>query len=582
MPITAQLDTGLPGQAAPLEGADESKAAGYVASAGVGFISSLGITGIQKAQAALAGGPMVSQQDAQAKMKAQGYDSTGIPEAGVTQGALDVMMNRQSDLRVNANIAQRANLGGVSRFVTSIVGGAGDPTNLVFGAAGEVVAPLMKGGVALRAATGAAVGGGFTAAQTYGTQALGHGLGDEDQSSMANLRSILFGSVVGGGLHVGFGGKAPILNTPGAADLRDGIIGKIIKTEGGTTVDTGGLTRFGISEKAHPDVDIANLTPTDAAKIIKTDYWDKIDGEKLPAELQHTALDAAVNQGVDKANQWIKESGGDPEKFNQLREEHYRSLAAQNPAKYGKFLDGWLNRLKNVAQEPLLAPEQAPRIKSVDQMGANVDELPADTRMAAGQTAVAQFLADDNVNVEPVINKSLEEIWGVKPDTAEDPTGMNVRGINEGDKDVLPLSMEDVRRLQGDDTDLSKSIPQPGRALVSSNDNDRIALVREANAAKVEEVPKSEATGPLTSEAKAAVGEAVKEAEAFKGHTQAPFEPDPEATPAQNAAAKLEYDAEATDFDKEMAAHDETIKAHEEFAKSVEAAVRCGTELGVE
>ena len=529
---------------------------------------------------------MVSQKDAQAKMKAQGYDGADIPEAGVTSGALDVMMSRQSDIRVNASIAQRANLGGVTRFVTSILGALPDPSNVALMA----IAPELKipelavasraGNIAIRGATGAAEGSAFVGASVGANKALRPYTGDADSNSLDDLRSIIFGGVVGGGLHVGFGGKAPVLNTPGAADLRDGIIGQVLKTEGGTTFDTGGLTKFGISEKAHPDVDIASLTQGDAAKIIKTDYWDKIGGENLPAEMQHTALDAAVNQGVSNAKKWIEESGGDSEKFNQLREDHYRGLAKANPAKYGQYLDGWLNRLKNVAQEPLLAPEQAPRIRSVDQMGANVDALPADTRVAALQTAATQFLADDHVNVEPVINKSLEEIYGVKPNSDEDP-GMNVRGINEGDKDVMPLSAEDVRRLQGDNTDLSEAIPQPGRALVSANDNARIAAVREATAQKVE-APKSDTVGPLTTEAKAAAGDAVKEAEAFKGHTQAPFEADPEATPAQNKTAKEEYDAEATEFEKEMAAHDKTIKAHDEFAKGVEAAVRCGTQLGVD
>lgn len=733
MPITAQLDQGTPGSPLPLEGDDESKYTGFIATANNALTAGLGTTLEQRGIAALVGGPQVSQADAQAKMKAQGYDSSSIPAGGVTQGALDIMMKRQSDIAVNNSVASRANLGGASRFAASIVGSIPDPVNLAFGLAGKVVAPLVAGGRVVRAVGGAVEGAVVGGAQTYGAQAVGHGLGDQDQSSMDNLRTVLFGAALGGGLHVGFGGKTPVVkDTPGSTDLREQIISQVAKAEDSTgtgiiTHDTGGLTKFGISQKAHPDVDIANLTQEKAAAIFKSDYWDKINGDTLPANVQHTAMDAAVNQGVENANKWLKESGGDPEKFNQLRADDYNRLAKADPAKYGKYLNGWLKRLENVANEPVLAQGSAPRIASVDTMGENVDQLPADTRNAALETAVNQFKVDDDVNVEQVINKSLEEHYGVKPDTDFDPTGetparapesytteevaaahnidideVNYRdseyvkridiGNNPGDvpftrrtiyvnpKQIERLgggnvSKEDVtihelghalageyglndteartplrkeinaaakdfepqvaqpathavkprervanaisqwlkhpeerykypelsarlapaeeqvksyrlsraQEMQGADTDLTKAIPQAGRALVTSADTDRIAGVKAsiAESKPVIAASAAEKDSPLVAEAKSTMQDAVKEAETFHANTIGPFVPDEKLTPEQNAAAQAEHDAPQTEFEKEMADHDEAIAAHNEFAKGVEAAVRCASSMGV-
>lgn len=603
MPITAQLDTGIPGAPLPLEGDDESKSAGLVSAATAAFTGSLGVTMIQKAQAALAGGPQVTQADAMAKMKAQGYDSTGIPVGGVTQGALDVMMARQSDIKVNESIAGRANLSGASRFAASLVGTLPDPSNLVFGAAGKLIAPAIEGGLAVRAIGGAAEGAAYTAAQTYGTQAVGKGLGDTDQSSLDNLRTVLFGSVLGGGLHASFGGRAPVVSeNPGLPDLRADIFKSVAKAEDATgtgiiTHDTGGLTKFGISQHAHPDVDIANLTQDGAAKILKSDYWDKIDGDKLPANIQHTAMDAAVNQGVENSKKWLAESGGDPEKFNQLRADHYNTLAKENPAKYGQYLNGWLKRLENVANEPILAQDSAPRIQSVDTMASNVDQLPPETRNAALETAVNQFKMDDDVNVDQVINKSLEEHYGIKPDSNYDPTGgdgdssfrASAGGIaDEHARDVSSLEAEaysraDPRRFQGADTDMSKAIPVPGRGLVNSGDLDRIKAIKSSIEESSVKAPKAgTAEGPLTADAKATMTDAVKEAEAFHDSTRGPYVADEKLTPTQNKAAQMEHEEPQTAFEKEMADHDEAIAAHEDFANSIEAAVRCAANLGVE
>ena len=69
--------------------------------------------------------------------------------------------------------------------------------------------------------------------------------------------------------------------------------------EGGSSrvSDQGGLTRFGISQRAHPDLDIENLTRAQAEDIYRRDYWDAMHCEQLPPMLALVVFDAAVNQG---------------------------------------------------------------------------------------------------------------------------------------------------------------------------------------------------------------------------------------------------------------------------------------------
>ena len=73
--------------------------------------------------------------------------------------------------------------------------------------------------------------------------------------------------------------------------------------EGGSRVisDTGGTTKFGISSKAHPGVDIEHLTRKDAERIYHESYWEPIHGDALPPMLAFIVFDAAVNIGVKAA-----------------------------------------------------------------------------------------------------------------------------------------------------------------------------------------------------------------------------------------------------------------------------------------
>jgi hypothetical protein len=142
---------------------------------------------------------------------------------------------------------------------------------------------------------------------------------------------------------------------PSAAPTADASIKNVLRREGGYVndpADRGGETKFGISKKSYPNLDIKNLTETEASNIYKRDYWDKINADQLPANIREMAFDAAVNQGVNWTKSALQQSGNDPQKFLQLRRERYREIAQKDPSQ-GKFLTGWMNRLSEFSMSPV-------------------------------------------------------------------------------------------------------------------------------------------------------------------------------------------------------------------------------------
>lgn len=112
--------------------------------------------------------------------------------------------------------------------------------------------------------------------------------------------------------------------------------------------DRGGETNFGISKRANPDIDIANLTREKAQDIYKQRYWDAIDADSLPPNLRLVALDTAVNMGVPTAIEMIDNSNGTPESVLAQRADRYKQIIQRDPSQ-AKFANGWSNRLADLA-----------------------------------------------------------------------------------------------------------------------------------------------------------------------------------------------------------------------------------------
>lgn len=83
----------------------------------------------------------------------------------------------------------------------------------------------------------------------------------------------------------------------------------VIGHEGGYSknpADPGGETKYGISKRAYPNLDIGGLTLDGAKRIYKSDYWDKLQLDSADPGLALIAFDAAVNNGVGAATKWLQ------------------------------------------------------------------------------------------------------------------------------------------------------------------------------------------------------------------------------------------------------------------------------------
>lgn len=84
---------------------------------------------------------------------------------------------------------------------------------------------------------------------------------------------------------------------------------KVIGHEGGyvdNPNDPGGETKYGISARTYPGVDIKSLTMADAKTIYKRDYWDACQCDQLPGWARFQVFDAAVNSGATQASRWLQ------------------------------------------------------------------------------------------------------------------------------------------------------------------------------------------------------------------------------------------------------------------------------------
>lgn len=80
----------------------------------------------------------------------------------------------------------------------------------------------------------------------------------------------------------------------------------IQEQEGGGRVhshpeDPGGTTKWGISQRAFPEVRIAELTEQEAKSLFRVHYWIPCHCDELPSYIAVMLADSAFNQGVKPA-----------------------------------------------------------------------------------------------------------------------------------------------------------------------------------------------------------------------------------------------------------------------------------------
>ena len=152
----------------------------------------------------------------------------------------------------------------------------------------------------------------------------------------------------------------------------------VIQNEGGYVFDKndpGGETKFGISKRSYPALNIKDLTLEEAKKIYYRDYWIKGRFEEISSGSVATQVfDFSVNLGIRASvivlqralrsvGTNVQEDGlMGPQTFSAasnseprcllaaIKSEaagYYRQIVAKNPSQQ-KFLKGWLNRAYRV------------------------------------------------------------------------------------------------------------------------------------------------------------------------------------------------------------------------------------------
>jgi lysozyme family protein len=123
----------------------------------------------------------------------------------------------------------------------------------------------------------------------------------------------------------------------------------VVGVEGGYSndpQDPGGETKYGISRRAYPKLDIKALTLEHARVIYEQDYWNAAGCDRISNPvLAILVFDCAVNQGLSRAVQ-IENIARDPISYQAERALHYASLPT-----FQRFGRGWMRRLFSVLQQ---------------------------------------------------------------------------------------------------------------------------------------------------------------------------------------------------------------------------------------
>ena len=137
--------------------------------------------------------------------------------------------------------------------------------------------------------------------------------------------------------------------------------------------DPGGLTKWGIDKRSHPELDIENLTEEQAIEIYRKEYWEKYHCDQLDWPLNKVHFDNCVNMGAGQAVKLLQRVCGAHDdgawgpntraaviaackvrsadvvakQVIEKKRDFYEKLAEAKPA-LAKFKQGWLNRTNDL------------------------------------------------------------------------------------------------------------------------------------------------------------------------------------------------------------------------------------------
>jgi len=148
----------------------------------------------------------------------------------------------------------------------------------------------------------------------------------------------------------------PLVGVPGSPfDLFETAAEFTSINEGGYSADPddpGGVTKFGISQRAFPEVDIVNLTLQDAKDIYRDTYWEKSRFNEIPYdELAVKVFDAGINMGTNAAGKLLQRAVNDltPEQEDKVTVDGKvgsKTLAATVKHDRKELADAFVRRMK--------------------------------------------------------------------------------------------------------------------------------------------------------------------------------------------------------------------------------------------
>lgn len=182
----------------------------------------------------------------------------------------------------------------------------------------------------------------------------------------------------------------------------------VLGQEGGYVANDNGRgpTNFGINSKANPEAgDVSKLTKDQAADIYKTKYFSGAQGgvdiSKLPTAAAVAVGDTAANMGQVTAKQLWEQSGGDLNKFLDLRQKAYDSIPGD--AATHKV---WNNRMASIREfVNNHGTRETPEGDSSGMpVGPNTKVVQLEAKpLSAGATGIGEavtFTHDENGNVQ--------------------------------------------------------------------------------------------------------------------------------------------------------------------------------------
>jgi lysozyme family protein len=122
-------------------------------------------------------------------------------------------------------------------------------------------------------------------------------------------------------------------------------------------------TKWGISARSYPTLDIESLTLDDAKRIYRRDFWDRCGCDVLPSPVRFDVFDTAVHSGQGRAVVFLQRAVGttqdgilgprtlaaaqsmDPYRLSARYNGHRLDFLNDNPENWRNFGRGWAQRI---------------------------------------------------------------------------------------------------------------------------------------------------------------------------------------------------------------------------------------------